>query len=104
MHKPDKHALSILTWFRTFYGFIFFAALWATAFALTGNVLRAFLFVGAGALVWIAARALLGVQVSIHALKMVPYMEQFEKEMQAAEDLKAGDAVYKDDDGRARKS
>lgn len=103
MQGPDKHSLSILMWFRTFYGIIFLAALWAAGFALTGSILRAFMLVGALALVFMAGGLFNGTQHAIYKIKIAPYVEQFEKEMKVADNWKASDThFYTDKDGNEK--
>ena len=87
------------------YAAIGLGACWLVVFAVTGSILRALMFIVGLLLIIISITQFNAITHRIRLITMSPYMQKFEEWVSktAAEDLKAGDAVYLDQEDKPRK-
>jgi len=106
LSKHDKAKVRKAQLQGNVYAVICLAASWLVAFALTGSVLRSFMFIVALALIVISTGQYHTISHRIRLITMSPDMQTFDDWIAsgtAGEDLRAGDAVHRAEDGTMKK-
>ena len=90
------------------YGIVFLCALWAVAYAVAGNFLRSFLFVGALLLANVVYGQFKRMTRSADILELMPFIKEFDEEMKKSNTVKKsnprGHAYFDPETGEFKKN
>ena len=93
---PDRVRVFKLRLFAFFFNLLSLAGIWCVAYAVTGDVLRSFLFVGALALVSVAYSQSKHLTRTADTIEVMPFIEQFGEDMKLIINFRDEDENKKD--------